>query len=168
MESEQLGLKRKNIDLKPYLRPIITDSVRENLAIIVESTTGDALLHGFTILQFGSSVFVPEAEPPVRTNSGQSAVCGVEFDVIDSVDFLVAVGRAVAAVALECEVVPGTGGIDVLNGHSPLNRAESKSCWQGLLVSEDTNTTMLKKKFNLSQLIFCFCKDILGFFLKMF
>ena len=96
-------------------------------------------------------------------------MCGVEFDVIDSVDFLVAVGRAVAAVALECEIVPGAGGIDVLNSNPTLNRAESKSCWQGLLVSEDTNTTMLKKKtFNLSQLIFCFCKDILGFFLKMF
>lgn len=71
MSAKRYAIHRLLIFPQPQptdLGPVVADGVGKDVAIEVEGTGGDWLLHGLRRLEFGSSVFVPETVLPVATH----------------------------------------------------------------------------------------------------
>lgn len=68
------------------LAPIITDSIGENAAILVESCCRDSTADRWVSLESVLGDSVPEVESAVRTSRAESSILGVERNGIDGVD----------------------------------------------------------------------------------
>ena len=135
------------------LAPVVGDCVGKDAAVLVEAGLGDGLLALVAGLQFGPGVFVPEGVAAVTADSCESAVHGVEGDVVDSEDVLEPVDSSVTAVTLEGEVVLRVGGVDVLDGHPPLHAAQSEPCGGAFLVPEYGDTAVLVLQWRVNPLV---------------
>lgn len=95
------------------LGPVVADGVRKDLAVSIEATFGDRLLHRFGRFEFRSGVFVPETECTVGANRRQSTMNWMKCNIVDRIDVLDAVGRS-HAMTFECEIVLGIHRVNLL------------------------------------------------------
>lgn len=75
---QRLSTNSKYLHATSYLWPVVTGSVCEDVAVVVEAAGSDWLVQLLRGLQLGAGVFVPEAEASVWAHSGQRAVDGME------------------------------------------------------------------------------------------
>jgi hypothetical protein len=87
------------------LAPVVTDSVGEDAAVLVERSRRDGAAHLGVSLETVLCILVPEVERAIAASGAEGAVLGVPADSIDAVDVaLVCRARRGLAVALEREV----------------------------------------------------------------
>lgn len=70
------------LERQPYLRPIIRNSIREYLPIVIETATCDGLFHRFGRFQLSTRVFVPKTKSTIASYSRYSSVYWMECYVI--------------------------------------------------------------------------------------
>lgn len=129
------------------LAPVVADCVRKNVSIFAEARSNDAAAHFRVALEAVLGVFVPEVEGTVRAGGGEGAVLWVERNGVYGEDLggiaIVGVGLAVALEGkvqagdrLEdftmygvknCERLPGVLVLNVLDGASTFNGANSET-----------------------------------------
>ena len=68
------------------LAPVVTNGIGEDAAILVERGGGDAAADGGVALESVLCVLVPEMERSVRASRTESAVLGMEGNVIHGVN----------------------------------------------------------------------------------
>ena len=66
-----------------YLRPVIAHGVGKDIAIVVEGTGGDWLVHGFRGLELCTSIFIPETELTITSHCRQCAVHWMKCNTVD-------------------------------------------------------------------------------------
>ena len=86
------------------LGPVITDSIRKYLAVVIKTAGRYRLLQLFRRLQFRARVLIPEREPSIGTGCCQSAMNGVKLDVVHGINILM-ICRPVRTVTFKREVI---------------------------------------------------------------
>ncbi len=102
-------------------RPVVTDGIRKYFSASTKTTLSYRLFQLFRSLKFGSRVFIPETEPSVRADSGESPVMWMKGYVIDCEYVLKAIISTIRSMALKREVIFWVNRIHVLNGNPSLN-----------------------------------------------
>ena len=97
------------------------------LTVAVECTTCNGLFHSFRRFKLCSSVFVPERKSAIGPYSSQCSMYRVKCNVVNSVDVLESVCRAIGTMALERKIILWILSIGILNGNATLDTAESKT-----------------------------------------
>ena len=97
------------------------------LTVAVECTTCNRLFHSFRRFEFCSSVFVPERKSAIGPYSSQCSMYRVKCNVVNSVDVLESVCRAIGTMALERKIILWILSIGILNGNATLDTAEGKT-----------------------------------------
>ena len=116
-----LGIRRVS------LAPVVADRVGEDVSIAVEGSTGDGSADGRVALQTMLGILIPEVECAVTSRGAECAVHRVELDRVDGVNVAdVPVGGGVFTMTLEREVGGGVFLLDVLNGATTFDTADSK------------------------------------------
>lgn len=124
------------------LGPIVTHSICEYLSMGIEAAFRDWLVHRFRRLELRPCVLVPETEAAVRSNGGQCSMNRMESDIVHGVHVLVS-RIPIHSMTLERKVVLRINRIDVLDGHSSLDAAQSVSGRNLLLVPEHGHCSVL-------------------------
>ena len=94
------------------LAPVITNSVRKDVTVLVEARGGDGTADLRVALETVFCVLIPEVEGAVTTGGAEGAVLRVKGDGVYRVDFgNVAGGGVLLAVAFEGEVETGRVGL---------------------------------------------------------
>lgn len=127
------------------LGPIVARRVGEDVPVVVEAARGDGLVQLFRRLQLGPGVFVPETEPAIGANGGQSAVYRMEGDGVYGINVLGG-GRVcpIGPVTFKCKVVFGwIRGVDVMDGNSTFDASQSKTGRLVLFIFKYGDTSVL-------------------------
>lgn len=124
------------------LRPIITDSVRENLPIRIEAALRYRLVHCLARFQLRPRVLVPETETAIGTNRRQRSVNRMECNIIHRVNVLEA-AVAVDPMTFKRKVVLRIHRTDVLDGDATLDAAQRVARRCVLFVAENRHRPVL-------------------------
>ena len=93
--------------------PVISNGVRKDGAVVVESRRGDAATDFWVALKTVFGVLVPKVERTVGARGAESSVLGMERNSVDSVHFGdVALRRVLLAMAFEGEIETGEKLVD--------------------------------------------------------
>lgn len=108
--------------------PIVTDRIRENVAISVKIRAANRAADLRVSLEAVFGVLVPEVEGAVAARGAEGAVLRVEADRVDAEDVagVAVVGRCLA-VAFKTEVGAGVLVLDVLDRAPPFDAANRES-----------------------------------------